>query len=825
MRLAELRAGLAVILTLLTWLLPNVSYAQVGSGSLDVSRYDASNQVLLVSGWAAPETPNVYTSNILVSVGGKQVYKGRFFRFERPDVAISRHRPDWLWSGWQVETNIPGLPPGHQEIRVRFVLTDGQTFEVPSLESARFAEVPIQQSPSNIALLLVATAVLLPMLGFVAPQILVYRAGSVRQQKTVFAASVVASFLCLLASGFSGSSVRLALKDSPLLVHNAVPWHGDARGIRSDEWNILTQMAIGQVNAPKQFPVVNTNVGIDGNNMLLIGMTGVPVSHISSLAKPATWGFWGFDMRRALAWHWWLPFFGCFLALWAFMMQFFHLNWQSAAILSISVTASPYSVVFSGHPAYTVFFLTLSMYVLDVILKTTQRTWSLALGFVLGISLAGFVLVLYLPWQITLMYLMLPLVLAHWMTHRQSWFFRGPQIGSLMVAVLVFATLLGSWLIDTVDVLRTVSATVYPGQRATSVGGDIDPWFLIKGLMTPLTLYHESPMMSASDAGSFIWIWIPLMTATGIVCLNDRKVHPVPAAVMGFMTLALAYIHLGFPRSLAEITLWGRVTSYRLDLALGLAQCLLLAWLFSTKDRALERIQGRTLTMVALAVGLLCFALAIFQFSLLPAQIAQTLTPGFITIASLLMGAVAYLVIMRRFEWATGIFCVWMLGAASMFNPLDQSPEQVHLDPRLKLAIENEGNQNIPTRLAVLDVHRWTMNLVAAGIPTVNAVLYHPQPSLWQHLDPAGAYKTQYNRYQNLEFATKNLSSDMTHQIDAPSLDRVRVTLDPIRFDFNQLGATHILTSPETATTLASNTSIRRVATTNQWAVMKVISP
>lgn len=123
----------------------------------------------------------------------------------------------------------------------------------------------------------------------------------------------------------------------------------------------------------KKFPVINSNVGIDGNNMLIIGMTGVPVSHVSSLAKPATWGFWILDMRSALAWHWWLPFFGCFLALWALMIKFFRLNWRIASVLAISVTASPYSLVFSGHPVYTIFFLALSITVLDSVLKTSHE--------------------------------------------------------------------------------------------------------------------------------------------------------------------------------------------------------------------------------------------------------------------------------------------------------------------------------------------------------------------------------------------------------------------------------------------------------------------
>jgi hypothetical protein len=336
-----------------------------------------------------------------------------------------------------------------------------------------------------------------------------------------------------------------------------------------------------------------------------------------------------------LAWHWWFPFFGCFLALWALLMGFFSLNWQISALLSLTVTSSPYSVVFSGHPAYTVFFLALGICVLDQIRKTQQLTTNLALGSLLGLCLSGFVLVLYLPWQITLIYLMLPLALVHWVSCSKGCFLRRNQLISLTVAAFVFVGLIGSWLQDTKDVLQTVAATVYPGQRATSVGGDIDPWFLIKGLMNPITLYHESPMMNASAAGSFIWIWIPLIVSVGLVCWNDRKVHTVPAVIIGFLFFALTYIHIGFPRLLAEITLWGRVTSYRLDLALGLAQCFLLAWLISVKDIELHRMHCRTVNIVAQSTAGLCFFLAIWQFGLLPTSIASTLSPGFVVIASL----------------------------------------------------------------------------------------------------------------------------------------------------------------------------------------------
>ena len=816
---------LGFVVWLIACLLPLSVQAAAGQGYVDAVRYDADSGVLLLRGWAAPELPNVYTSNVQVLLGTGQVYQGTFLRFERPDVVQAQQRPDWLWSGWQIEVNAPYLPVGRQALQVRFLLTDGQWFDARTAESARFVDVPARRTPSRKALALLVVAILLPLAAFAFPGRMAAFIRRPTRPAFVFAAAVLASFFCLVAAGFSGSSVRLALKDSALLVDDAVPWIGDARSIRSDEWNILTQMAIGQVKATPAFPVVNPNVGLDGNNMLIIGMTGVPVSHVSSLAKPATWGFWLFDLRRALAWDWWLPFFGCFLALWALLMQFFGLHWRTAAVLSLGVTASPYSLVFSGHPAYLVFFIASSLILLDRILRTARAGPAMLWGALLGLGLSGFVLVLYVPWQITLLYLLVPLAAAHWHASRHALSFGRIQALALALAAMVMAVLLGAWLMDTRDVLRVVAATVYPGQRLTSVGGDIDPWFFIKGLLNPLTLYHESSMLSASAAGSFIWIWPALFAAVALVCWKQRRLPAVPATLMGFIAVAALYMHLGFPMALAELSLWGRVTSYRLDLALGLAQCLLLAWLLSAKQQGLGGMSPKATLRWAMAIATGCAALAAWQFQLIPVPIAAGLTPGFAMLCCVLLGLITYLLVARQYEWAAGVQVACMVGPALWFNPMDQAPNRLDLNPELQTAIHANLPASAPPRLAVLDVHRWTMNLVAAGIPTVNAVLYYPQPTLWKRLDPAGLYKNQYNRYQNLEFTSRELPGDKSFQIDSQQLDMVRLSVDPARFDFRLLGATAVLTSTETAHKLESNASVKIFAQGGRWALLKVNFP
>ena len=796
--------------------------ASSGRGYVEIAKFDPNKQVLLLSGWAAPESPNVYTSNIIVYIDHKKIYQGRFLRSVRQDVVAETQRADWLWSGWQLDASTFNILPGTHELKVEFLLTDGATFSASSIESTQSIHFPPKSQLSKKSILFLLLAFIFPAVAFLLPSNSNRRLIRMPNPITVFLIAVILSFFSLIASGLTGSSVRLALKDTSLLVHDAVPWQGQARDVRMDEWHILTQMATGQINAVPQFPVLNRNVGIDSNNMLLIGMTGVPVSHVSTLAKPATWGFWLFDMRTALAWHWWFPFFGCFLALWAALIRFLKIDWRIAAVLALTIPASPYSVVFSGHPAYIVFFPVLCLWLLDRILSQNRLIIAAPLGALMGLSLAGFVLVLYLPWQITLLYLLVPLGASYLISQYKLIRFDRIHLLSIIIAIIVFSGLIGSWYIDTKDALQIVADTVYPGQRDTSVGGDIDPWFMIKGYLSPMVMYHEIPFMGASDAGSFMWLWLPLLISSGLTFWNSGKFYSFPIVIIGFIAVALIYIYIGFPKPLAAFTLWGRVTSYRLDLALGLAQLFLLGWLLSAKNLGYVRIGELMVTRVAITMGLVVAFLSIWMFTLLPVPIADIFSPGYFLIASGLIGFVSYLIIQQKHAMAITIYCAWMVGAAWSFNPVDLAPSRVDIDPALKSALQSQRKMGQPTRIAVLDTHLWRMNLVAAGEPVVNAVLYYPQPTLWKTLDPDGKNKLLYNRYQNLEFSTAELPGSNDHKIDSPRLDLVSVTLDPKRFDFRKLGATHLLTSPQTATSLTSNNSVQQVAANGHWVLLAV---
>ncbi|MFD2378072.1 hypothetical protein ACFSTJ_12175 [Ottowia pentelensis] len=105
------------------------------------------------------------------------------------------------------------------------------------------------------------------------------------------------------------------------------------------------------------------------------------------------------------------------------------------------------------------------------------------------------------------------------------------------------------------------------------------------------------------------------------------------------------------------------------------------------------------------------------------------------------------------------------------------------------------------------------MTLPAAGVPVVNSVFYYPQATLWKRLDPAGAQRVLYNRYQRLMFELGAPAQGAAQQIESPRLDEVRVTLDPALFDFRLLGARWVIMPAADGTRVARNSTLARVAT------------
>ncbi|MDR2990611.1 MAG: hypothetical protein LBU72_01520 [Burkholderiaceae bacterium] len=791
-----------------------------GHGYLDLARVDPQTRTLDVQGWAVPGRPSVSIVNAIIEVANQRIYRGRMVITSRPDVVASG-RADWSDCGFRVQVRLPDdLPAGAQPILVRMRQSDGAEFTLDPAPTAQNVDVPPLDRPSRRARAVILIALALPVLA------LVWGPWHARRRKVPdrtgrwFGAALVLSFVLLVASGATGSSQALLWNASPVVVQDMHAWLGLPREIRSDEWEDFTPLALAQRAADPPWPVRNDLLGADGQNALIPGMTGMPVWHLSALARPATWGFLCLDLRRALAWLWWLPIMGAWGAVALLWRRLFGLDWRTCATRAACVALAPYSAVYSFWPAYLTLFGAVGLVACHRALRATRWRSAAGAGFIAGWAAAGFALFLYPPWQISVATL-LALLLAGWVWRdRAELHWHMPQWLALAVALLVLLALMGTWWQDAHQAVAVIRDTVYPGRRHTEAGGGAEAWFWLRGWLAPVLMYVQSPYTCASDAGSFVLLPIAVSMAVLTAWQQRRRVDALSGALMLFSMFAVTFMFAGFPHELTAITGWNRVTDYRLDLALGLVQAGLIGWLLSTGAAPIPP-SVRWLRPFVIGVMLLTALHAAWQWRALPAPLADAVSPALAVIGLAALMALTWLLLMQRRTAFLTLFALWTLAPALPFNPLAQAPAHLALAPDLKAAgiadVQADASKPDGARKGVAVIERdWAMSLPAVGVPVSNSVFYAPEQSLWKSLDPTGAQRTIYNRYQWLLFELAQPGDDLGaagYVIESPRFDAVRVRFDPARFDFRRLGVRFVLLPSSEADRLAANASVARVTT------------
>ncbi|QIL70218.1 hypothetical protein G7048_07535 [Diaphorobacter sp. HDW4B] len=797
-----------------------------GKGFVD--KAEVRDGVLTLQGWAAAYNPSVYVTLVEIWLGDQRIYRGRLgFLMNRPDVVESTKQALWLNSGFHLPVRLPqDISSGTFPLRVQITNGDGGRFELDLSESARQVQIPAgERKPSMKAKLALALAALLP----VAYLLVAFARREGVAGARGFVAMVLASFVLLVAGGWSGSSLPLLLDRAKILQHDGANFIGKAQEVRRDEWLIVTPLAMSQAVEPNWLSSVNPLHGVYGQNMNVVGMSGAPTLGLEAIAKPASWGFFALDLKRALAWHWWFPFFACFLAVWAVLRCWFALDWRKAAVLAVLVPGSAYSVGWSGWPAYVSFFPVLAAWAAVRLFLAENKVGAAFWGLVLGWAAAGFVLVLYPGWQIPLAYLMALLTLAQLWQMRAQMNWGVAQAIGVVLAALVGGALLAAWWSDAQEAIRALGQTVYPGQRSMELGGYVEPWHLSKGLANLVTLYESSQWSIPSDAAGSLYLLIPLAVATVLRFTITRSVDAFVAVLWLFIAFVLIHMFVGIPAWLARATLWGKVPAFRLDVVLALAQVFLLGHFLKEASALKQWSDGSRLRVSVLQVLGAATAVGFAWFNwhcltMMPVPMQDWLNPA--VFALVLAGAawLAYLLVRGQVWNAVAISAAWTLAVSLPFNPLQQAPQHVQLVPELQSALKRPGG-SVPARVAVVNEDLWVSALPISGVSVVNSFFYDPPLKFWRDLDPEGKLDQVYNRYQFMQIKLEPKLAAADFQITSPRMDAVTLSVQPERFDFAKVKADFVLANVQDAEQLKGNTHLQLEKTDGaNWTLFRVLA-
>lgn len=647
----------------------------------------------------------------------------------------------------------------------------------------------------------------------------------VQQRQGGVAVALFGLFALLVAAGITGSSWPLLGQgnEAPLMSVEGSRAHvGDPRFIRADEWGILTTNALAQWNHTPRFPIVNTHLGLEGQNMGVIGMTGTPIAQLAALARPATWGYFFLPLRQAMAWHWQFAFFACLLVLWRVLCLLVPARAALNLLLAVGFCVAPYAAGWSLWPLYATFFPLALFWALARLLRTHRQVQALALGAAMGLLLSGWVLVLYPPWQITVASFVAFLAGGWLFDQRRLLQWRAPQWGALALALALAALLLCSWWLDTAEAIARMRATVYPGGRTALAGADIvgAPWWALRGYLDTEVLASglagnaqalaPTVNVNESELSAFFLLPLPLLLLGCWFALQFSAQRWALRACLGFIAFWLLFRFIGVPLWLARATLWSYVTGIRLDLALGLACTVLLALLHSCWPKA------RSLScLLPAGVGLASATLVLLEFFLLPKGLLVVRSLPLLVALSLAAGIAAWWIMRARFHAAASILLLLGLAATLNFNPWSRAPSRVQL-PSAVAALAAEQGQ-LQRTLVISSNAKASVTLLAAGLPVVNAVLYYPQPKLWQRMGLDAQNWGEVNRYQHLNFSLAAMTSEEpTFQVRG-DMDAVKVTIDPLRFDFASTGARRVVIWHDSAPQLRINPLLREIGTYQGW--------
>ena len=390
------------------------------------------------------------------------------------------------------------------------------------------------------------------------------------------ACSIIA--LAMSMSGLNGSSsacVSWGVDGAPSSIGLIA---GTPKLIRSDEWMVQTPWLLSQARQAHPFSAHNPSVG--GERAPLVN--NLPVKHWSACFRPEFWIFFtGLDPEWSFMFYWnfkwWSLLCGSYALLFLVTRGESLLAGAGALILYWSATIQWWFSSPSLMPDMVGLWCFAVAAGFGAVVHS-KRSVRILLSAAYAFCLLGFLFCCYPPFQIPLLTLLVPLLIAL-VFDRQTerrWVGLGVATAFVAIGAGVFA-----W-----QLRETFSAElglVYPGRRF-STGGGVRWTSIVDGFLTlgATDRHYPNKYENIVAAASFLNP-LPLLACIYVArWRRSQRRDVVLTILLGFAGLLAFFAVCGFPRFIAAISLWSFVTSERLSVTLAvvsvLAICRFLSW-------------------------------------------------------------------------------------------------------------------------------------------------------------------------------------------------------------------------------------------------------
>lgn len=663
-----------------------------------------------------------------------------------------------------------------------------------------------------------------------------------------YAVAVVAVLAAVLLD-VSGSSVGMwaqALGNGT----DAGTLLGVPRGVRSDEWLVSTPFALSQGHVG--YAALSSLVRGTATDMTMT--YGQPAWAIPTLFRPFLWGYLVLGGSCGLAFFW----AARNAALLTVTFELARVVTRDRRALSLAVALV---VAFSTQVQWwfavnSVVELLVFGQGLVLALRAYLRAASdgasapcrWGLGALLAWMCGGYLFALYPAWQVSLFYVFAAMgvwVLVDWRRKVREGTARPVAASRLVVPVacplLVVAALAGAALWLSRDMVAATAASVYPGTRFET-GGHLGalPFSYAQSLLsaagTPGSLW-EGEATNASEQATMVTL-LPLPLVLGAWRALRRRDALCRCLCVADLFL-LAYGYLGFPAWLSRVTLMSNVPDYRLALALGLANVVLLARCLACADEPVANDsaaggEGRLASRVGPSsagaraatsrpsVGFAVLAFAAGACALAAARLVVRPSVPLVERAMLVALACAAALLLacrlvlgadvRRALLVASLLC--LVPGGLFVNPVQHGVAALVESPQAQMV---ERVSDADPGLWAADAPVGGQLCAAVGAASLNSVNTYPDFARWHLIDPGGANEGAYNRYAHIYLALTY--GPTTYAVPQGDVLRVDLNVDDLR----RLGVRYFLSELDYDGVSTGSTSLARIDAAGTWSVYRVM--
>ncbi|MEO6726202.1 MAG: hypothetical protein ABIP14_13010 [Blastocatellia bacterium] len=583
------------------------------------------------------------------------------------------------------------------------------------------------------------------------------------------------------------------------------------RSIRVDEYWIFLPYALSQLSHQPRFPVINTSIGT-GQNMFVVSHLQVPIWHPATIARPMTWGFFLFGAERGVAWQWWFSIVSCFTTLLLLLEVILNGRTKLACFGAGWFCASAYIAATSLFPAYHVFFSSLGCLAAYHILKSKRRRIQILCAVLLGLSIPGFIMLLYPPFELPLTYACLALfcgLVIRDRLYHEVWKNRGVHY-SLLLAFVIAVVVTGSFLYSSLPALKLMTQTVYPGSR-WSLGGGIEFAQFFKGMYNWQTINTKVPdyLWNQSEAASFYYLFPGVFFALLLSRHWRKNLGPVGWALVSFLVFMLVYVIWGLPKPIGRVMLMTRATVQRADLGIGFASVLLSVFALerAATCKHLAFINRKEVLMPGLAALMTAMLIALHGVFLNRA-LGGYFVPNVILLVALAAGGLTYFMLSGKKKE----FCLTLGGivliTSGLFNPLSHGLSHLYTSEMAQQILRlNQTSGKKPRWIAYGEEHAGILILMLGG-RVIDGVHWHPELDLWRKFDPSGEKADLYNRTAHIfpEYDLQTEKADFSVENGVV----LKVKVSPLNPVFKELGLRYVLVTGKQQE-LAAQDSLKQV--------------